>query len=169
MTDIAQLQARLDDMEKRLRLAEDRAAITRLFIALQDCLDGRDLTGYGLLFTRDGEWSGVVGRAVGPAAITEILSKYCLPWESDGHRTYHSTFDIVIEVEGDRARATSKWNHIKRGPDDEPLFWHLGHYDDRLLRTAEGWRFTRRAAYADIPYIAPKFQLIGLAAADAQF
>lgn len=153
---------RADTIEQRVQLIEDREAIRRVFLASQDALDGRDLEAYGNLFTDDGEWSGIVGRAVGPAAITAILSKHCLPWESEGHRTYHSTVDIQIDIDGDTARSTSKWQHFVRGEKDEPVMWHLGHYDDRLRRTPEGWRFTRRAAYGDIPYYAPKFQLVGL-------
>ncbi len=158
---------RLDRIEQRLRDVEDREAISRLFIELSNRLDARDLKGYGALFTGDGEWSGVVGRAVGPAAIAEILGRFCKPWESEGHRTYHTTVDIVIDLNGDTAKATSKWQHITRGENDQPVILHLGHYDDRLRRTAEGWRFTRRAAYGDIPYYEPKHQLVGLAAADA--
>jgi ketosteroid isomerase-like protein len=150
-------------IEQRLGQLEDMAAITRLCIDLSNRLDDRDLAGYGALFTDDGEWSGVVGRAVGPAAIAEILGRYCLPWESEGQRTFHTTHNIVIDLDGDSARGTAKWQHIVRSESDAPLILHLGHYDDRFRRTADGWRFTRRAAYADIPYIAPKFQLIGLA------
>lgn len=153
---------RADRMDERLQLIEDREAIRRAFLALQDALDGRDLHAYGNLFTDDGEWSGIVGRAVGPAAIAEILSRYCKPWESEGHRTYHSTVDIAIDVDGDTARAKSKWQHYIRGEKDEPVLWHLGNYDDRLRRTPDGWRFTRRAAYGVIPYYEPRFQLIGL-------
>jgi len=159
---------RLDRIEQRLREAEDKDAIKRLCIELSDCLDSRDLKGYGARFTEDGEWSGIVGRAVGPAEIEALLSKYCKPWESEGHRTYHTTLDTVIDLDGDTAKATSKWQHIIRNEKDEPVTWHLGTYDDWFRRTPDGWRFTRRAAYGVIPYIEPKFQLIGLQAAEGQ-
>ena len=151
----------MPSLEARLALIEDRDAITRLFIAAQDALDGRDLKGYGLLFAEDGEWSGIIGRAVGPVEIERLLSSVLKPWLSEGHRTYHTTVDIAIDVKGDTAVATSKWQHITRGENDQPVLLHLGHYDDRMRRTAEGWRFARRAAYADIPYFAPKHQLVG--------
>jgi len=157
---------RLNQIEQRLQSVEDREAIQRVFTDISNCLDARDLKGYGAFFTEDGEWSGIVGRAVGPAEIETLLSQYCKPWESEGHRTYHTTVDMVVDIDGDTARATSKWQHIIRGERDEPVVWHLGHYDDRLRRTPDGWRFTRRAAYGDIPYIEPKFQLVGLAAAE---
>ncbi len=162
------MPTRMDALEQRLQEMEDREAITRHCIETSNCLDTRDLVGYGNAFTEDGEWAGVVGRAVGPAAIAELLGKFCQPWESEGHRTHHTTLDVVIDLNGDTARSTCKWQHIVRGEKDELIVLHHGHYDDRLRRTPEGWRFTRRAAYADIPYIEPKFQLIGLAKADAE-
>ncbi len=162
------LPTRVDSLAQRLKDMEDREAIMRLCIETSNCLDNRDLKGYGEKFTEDGEWAGVVGRAVGPAAIAELLGKYCKPWESEGHRTHHTSVDFIIDLNGDTARATCKWQHIVRGENDQPVLLHHGHYDDRLRRTPEGWRFTRRAAYADIPYIEPKFQLIGLAKADAE-
>ena len=149
-------------LEERIQRLEDLEAIRALFIAAQDALDGRDLVGYGNCFTADGEWSGIVGRAEGPAAITAVLEPHCRPWPSEGQRTYHTCSDFVIDLDGDTARAKSQWQHIRRGPNDEPVIMHFGHYDDRLRRTPEGWRFERRAAYGDIPYTAPKFQLVGL-------
>lgn len=154
--------SRLDEIAQRLQRMEDIEAINRLFLAAQDALDGRDLVGYGNCFTEDGEWSGIVGHAVGPAAVTAVLSPYCKPWESEAHRTYHTTTDVQIDVTGDTARAKAQWQHIHRDADGKPVIMHLGHYDDRLRRTPDGWRFERRAAYGDIPYTAPKFQLIGL-------
>jgi hypothetical protein len=147
----------------RLRAIEDREAIRELIVTISNRLDARDLAGYGALFTPEGEWSGVTGRAVGPAEIAAFLARFCKPWESEGQRTYHVTLDILIDLDGDGARSTSKWQHIVRGARDEPVILHLGHYDDRLVRTADGWRFTRRAAYGDIPYYEPKFQVVGLA------
>jgi len=149
-------------IEQRLQRIEDREALSRLCIELSNRLDARDLAGYGALFTEDGAWSGVVGRAVGPAAIAELLGRYCKPWESEGRRTYHVTMDIVLDIEGDTARGSAKWQHIVRSETDAPVILHLGHYDDRFRRTADGWRFTRRAAYGDIPYIPPQYQLIGI-------
>ncbi len=151
------------DLARRVQALEDREEIRALFVRAQDCLDGRDLVGYGNCFTEDGEWSGIVGRAVGPAAITAVLEPHCKPWPSEAERTYHICHDFVIELNGDTARAKSQWQHYHRGPNDTLVPMHFGHYDDRLRRTADGWKFERRAAFGDIPYTAPKFQLEGLA------
>ncbi|MBT2187368.1 nuclear transport factor 2 family protein [Sphingobium nicotianae] len=154
---------RLDRIEQRLKDVEDKEAIVRLCMRMQDALDGRDLVDYGNCFTKDGVWSGVTGRYVGPKAITEFFEKVCKPWETPGHTTYHTTSDFVIDLDGDTARARSQWRHIMRGEKDAPVIVHHGHYDDEFRRTPEGWLFTKRAAFGDIPYYEPKFQLIGAA------
>ena len=59
----------------------------------------------------------------------------------------------VIDVDGDTATATSNWGYVTRGDDDAPVFLMLGRYLDQLRRTPDGWRFSRRVAYSDVPYI----------------
>ncbi len=165
MTDtatIAALQARLESMEKRFGEAEDREAIWRLFMAMQHAIDSRDMAAYGAGFTEDGVWAGVVGRGVGPKGIADILGQYMKPWESQATRTWHTTTDVVIDLDGDTARSTSKFYHITPTDTGELRVWHLGTYDDRLVRTPQGWKFTQRLAYLIVPYMEPKFQRIGV-------
>ena len=158
---IQALQARIESMEKRFREAEDREAIWRLFQAMQSAIDNRDLEAYGRGFTEDGVWAGVVGRGVGPKGIAEVLGKYMKPWGSQAARTWHTTLDVQIDLDGDTATSTSKFFHITPAENGELRVWHLGAYDDRLVRTGEGWKFTQRLAYVITPYMEPKFQLIG--------
>ncbi|MBN8830585.1 MAG: nuclear transport factor 2 family protein [Sphingomonadales bacterium] len=157
---IEALQALVDDMQKRLKLAEDREAIWRLVMAMQSAIDGRDIRAYAEGFTEDGVWAGVVGRGVGPKGVEEILGKYMKPWESHSTRTWHTTLDFVVDVDGDTATSTSKFQHITHDEKGELRVWHLGAYDDRLVRTPAGWKFTRRNAYVIVPYMEPKFQLV---------
>ena len=156
------LRKRIDTLENRLASAEDRCAIHRLFVDLQTAMDERDLVKYGNFYAEDGEWCAVNGRAIGPAAITELLSRYCKPWESEARRSYHSISDITIDVQGDVASAHGQWRHIHPDEEGGPVSVHFGHFDATLRRTAEGWRLTRRASYLDLPYVEPKYQLIGL-------
>jgi ketosteroid isomerase-like protein len=162
MTDMATLQARLESMEKRLAIAEDREAIWRLFMAMQTAIDSRDLKAYGEGFTADGVWAGVVGRGIGPEGIAAILSQYMKPWDSQATRTWHVTLDVLIDIDGDTATATSKFQHITPTDTGELPVWHLGAYNDRLVRMPEGWKFTQRLAYVIVPYMEPKFQRDGL-------
>ena len=73
--------------------------------------------------------------------------------ESDLERTYHLVMNPVIDVDGDTATAKSNWAFVTRSETDAPVFAMLGTYYDELRRTADGWKFSRRVAYSDIPYI----------------
>jgi ketosteroid isomerase-like protein len=158
---IQALQARLEELEKQNREAADREAIWRLMMVMQSAIDGRDIRTYAENFTEDGVWAGVVGRGVGPKGVEEILSKYMKPWESHSTRTWHTTLDVVIDIDGDTASSTSKFQHITHTDTNELKVWHLGAYDDRLVRTPQGWKYTQRNAYVIVPYMEPKFQLDG--------
>jgi hypothetical protein len=59
----------------------------------------------------------------------------------------------VVRVDGDTATALSNWGYVTRADGDAPRFEMLGHYVDDLVRTPDGWRFQRREAYSDIPWI----------------
>ncbi len=78
----------------------------------------------------------------GPAAIAASLSV----GERDPRITFvrHHITNPLIAVEGDAATARSYFAvHSNAGPD------HSGTYDDALIRTAEGWRFSRRRVRVD--------------------
>jgi len=34
-----------------------------------------------------------------------------------------------------------------------PVWEMLGHYIDEIVRTPDGWKFQRRVAYRDMPYV----------------
>lgn len=50
----------------------------------------------------------------------------------------------LIRITGDTARATSGIREGGKLVDREETFEFLGQYDDTLVRTAGGWKFTRR-------------------------
>ncbi|MCC6201518.1 MAG: nuclear transport factor 2 family protein, partial [Gammaproteobacteria bacterium] len=56
-----------------------------------------------------------------------------------------------ITLDGDRARASTKWLFVTQSSDNRPTPVYLGHYDDSLVREADGWKFQRRVVYGDIP------------------
>jgi ketosteroid isomerase-like protein len=146
-------RTRLDELEERVRVIEDREAIWRLFMTYKHHLDQRDFAAYAALFTDDAEWIGNLGKVVGPAQIEQLLAATLEVWGSDRERTHHLVLNPVIDVAGDTATASSTWGYVTRSDDDAPVVQMLGRYLDRLRRTPDGWRFTRRIAYCDIPYI----------------
>jgi 3-phenylpropionate/cinnamic acid dioxygenase small subunit len=144
---------RLDALENRLQVLEDKDAIWQLFMVYKKHLDARDFKAYASLFTPDAFWGGNLGRAIGPAEIEALLIKTLEVYPSDLERTHHLVMNPIITVSGDSAKAKSNWGFMTRSDSDEPVFKMLGRYSDDLVRTPEGWKFSRRVAYSDIPYI----------------
>jgi ketosteroid isomerase-like protein len=146
-------RTRLDELSDRVQVIEDKNAIWDLFMEYKKHLDARDFKAYSSLFTEDAVWGGNLGKAVGPQEIEDLLIRTLEVYPSDLERTYHLVMNPVIVVDGDTAKSKSNWGFITRSETDGPVFEMLGRYSDELRRTPDGWRFSRRIAYSDIPYI----------------
>lgn len=144
---------RLDQLMRRVRRLEDQDAIWRLFMTYKRHLDQRDFKAYASLFTDDAEWVGNLGKVVGPEQIEQLLNETLEVWDDDRERTHHLVLNPVIDVDGDVATAESSWGYVTRDAHDAPVLLMLGRYLDELRRTPDGWRFSRRVAYSDVPYI----------------
>jgi ketosteroid isomerase-like protein len=144
---------RLDQLMRRVQRLEDQDAIWRLFMTYKRHLDQRDFKAYASLFTDDAEWIGNLGKVIGPEQIERLLTATLEVWDDDRERTHHLVLHPVIDVDGDVATAESTWGYVTRDPDDSPVLLMLGRYLDELRRTPDGWRFSRRVAYSDVPYI----------------
>ena len=144
---------RLDALAARVQAMEDKDAIWMLFMEYKRHLDARDFKAYASLFTDDAVWVGNLGKAVGPGEIEALLVRTLEVYSSDLERTYHLVMNPVINVDGDTAKSKSNWGFITRDEKDNPVFQMLGRYTDELIRTSDGWKFSRRVAYSDIPYI----------------
>jgi ketosteroid isomerase-like protein len=144
---------RLDQLTRRVQRLEDQDAIWRLFMTYKNHLDQRDFKAYASLFTDDAVWMGNLGKCVGPEQIEEMLNKTLAVFDSDRDRQHHLVLNPVIDVDGDTATAKSTWAFVTRSDADAPVFSMLGTYYDELRRTDDGWKFSRRVAYSDIPYI----------------
>jgi uncharacterized protein (TIGR02246 family) len=146
-------ETRLDQLTRRLQRLEDQDAIWRLFMTYRDHLDQRDFESYASLFTDDAVWIGNLGKCVGPEQIEDMLAKTLEVFTSDHQRAHHLVLNPVIDVDGDSATARSTWAFVTRSETDAPVFSMLGTYYDQLRRTDDGWKFARRVAYSDIPYL----------------
>lgn len=60
--------------------------------------------------------------------------------------TQHVMTNHLVRVEGDRAFAHTygSWRLVRHAAGDPPVWDGSGWYDDRLVRTPEGWRIDRR-------------------------
>jgi hypothetical protein len=59
-----------------------------------------------------------------------------------------TSFDI--EVNGDTAKAWSRWLWVVKGANGKPQVERAGHYEDTLIRENGQWRFQSRQAFTEI-------------------
>ena len=147
------LAADLDDLAARVQQLEDREEIRELLLAYGRALDSRDFVAFSDLFAEEeGEWIGGLGAAKGREAIFKLMD------ETIGHNrprtgppSFHVFSNEQINVDGDRASATTKWIFVMQNDETNPRWVYLGHYDDTFIREDGRWRFLKRQAFTDIP------------------
>ncbi len=140
-------------IEERLRALEDEREIRDLIITYAQRLDARDHKGYAQLFAQEGRWSGRMGDATGPEAIEEMLVEGFGPTPENFVNTqnFHLMSNIVIEVDGDRAKAESRLVYFVRTAEAKPTAMLAGRYYDELVREDGRWRFSYRRVVGEIP------------------
>jgi len=123
-------------------LAADRDAIRDLLARYTYNGDRGRLGEMTACFADDGILEYLGKAPQGPAAIAAALAS----GTRDARLTFvrHHITNPLIAVEGDGATARSYFTvHSNFGPD------HSGTYDDKLVRTADGWRFAHRRVRID--------------------
>ena len=121
---------------------EDKLAILEVVSRWSDAVNERDWEALRQCFTDDGVWD--VGapfnfRLEGNHAIVDICTTK-LAEQSIVLQTPHAT---VITLAGDTATSRSTMYEFMRSADGAGMqMW--GTYYDKLVRTAEGWRFRER-------------------------
>jgi hypothetical protein len=129
---------------------EDRSAIAALaaaYSAAANRLSGRDM---GKVLTPDAVLSGITKLTGQPdtdlkgvGAVVDFFDQAFAAMEF----IHQIPTVLEINISGDRATATTALvEHVK--PKGAPLMMLLGHYEDTLVRTSAGWRFTKRAIHA---------------------
>jgi ketosteroid isomerase-like protein len=120
--------------EARLRRLEDVEAIRNLDAAYCRLIDTGDWPGLVALFTADGTFDGLA-VVTGPVDLLAFFSGLA----DSGMRFWHHVSNHEIVVDGDTAAVRSMlWQPCV--VDGVP---HVaaGRYSDRVVRTAEGWRY----------------------------
>lgn len=126
---------------------EDRIAIERLLVEYGRTLDNRDFAAYSHLFAENGEWKGALGSYRGPAAIQAAMEKIFADAAADipKGKNFHVMSNFVIDVQGDRATASSMFIFYKLDK-SKPEAAVAGRYEDILVREKGVWRFLQRNA-----------------------
>ncbi|TFV59728.1 nuclear transport factor 2 family protein [Mycobacterium sp. PS03-16] len=88
---------------------------------------------------------GDLGRHTDPDAFTTLMEQI----HGRMGQTYHRISNVAVTVEGDRATARSYVHAVLQSAPGDADSWidALGHYDDELRRTAEGWRIVTRTTH----------------------
>src|SRR5262245_24054698 len=119
---------------------DDERAIQRLMARYFHMVDDGAFDELTQLWADDAELLLRGETATGPAAIVTVISARQTP----ELRGLHVGANAIIDVEGDTARAVSDFVFMRREGGPDPVVKFIGRYVDRFVRTAEGWRFSRR-------------------------
>jgi|HigsolmetaAR202D_1030399.scaffolds.fasta_scaffold00399_23 hypothetical protein len=134
----------------------DRALIEDLQARYLFALDFGDPEAYANTFAPDGildfGWGEIKGReaiakfvADGRKRIEEARAK-----TPPGQRPSvgrHAIHNIVVKIDGDKARSVAYWSHMTSGPDGRGGVDFFGHYEDELVKVNGEWLFARRRIY----------------------
>jgi 3-phenylpropionate/cinnamic acid dioxygenase small subunit len=120
---------------------EDRQDIAEVLLRYATGIDRRDWSVFRSAFTADCELDyGEIGTWNGVDAVTDFMEQ---SHAMAGH-TMHRLTNQVITVNGDRAEARTYVDGLIMAADNGSGVNAAGFYDDDLVRSAEGWRITRR-------------------------
>jgi ketosteroid isomerase-like protein len=138
-----------DDVAARVQALEDRAAINDLIIRYAEAVDNRDNDALASCFTDDAEasFAGVPVPGRGGAAVVAFLGSL-----GDGGppavgrlKSSHLFTNVAISVQGDEAEARCSASVYSVRDDAGQIRVRGVSYRDRMRRTPDGWRISKRA------------------------
>ena len=136
-------------VDDELRWLVDRTRIRELTARYNRCFDDGDPEGFASTFTEDGVMEVAGGFS---AAGRDELREMC---RRTPYGTLHVTADATVEIDGDRAVQDVTLLVVQRPKPDAAAgertssLQRSARYHAELVRTPEGWRFTRRIASLD--------------------
>ena len=129
---------------------EDHLAIQTLYARYNQCADRGDAEGWAACFTLDGEirLAGRGASARGRAALVEFQRQSTARRGAQYRR--HWSGSLLVEADGpEAARGRAYFQAFNGLPGELPTLTDAGVYEDRLVRTAAGWRFAERVVHFD--------------------
>ena len=119
--------------------ALDDAAIRNLIARIAHLADTGDINDYVNCFTVDARWDMPGAPRRGRADIRcGSKARRAAGQAGPGSATRHVVSTIAVDVDGDRARATSYFQFFGQ-TDTAPRVLLVGQYDDNFVRTSDGW------------------------------
>lgn len=134
--------------------SSDEVEITGLFARYARYVDARDVERVMACFTSDAHLSFNGGAAVadGEEEMTAFWNKL-FGGTVLGQASTHIMANLVIDLDGDRATAGSQG--VAYIYNEGTVFARGITYDDRLVRTSDGWRLSSREHNAQWQFEAP--------------
>lgn len=118
----------------------DRDDIIDLTIRYATAIDGRQYQLLSTVFTADAELDyGEVGQWTGAAEVAEFMDLA----HAGAANTMHRMSNQVVAVDGDSATVRTYVDALILGEDGSGVN-AVGFYDDRAVRTSDGWRISKR-------------------------
>ena len=134
----------------------DRALIEDLQARYLFAFDFNDAENYAGTFTPDGILDFGWGEIKGREAIAKFIAdgrqrseqaRANLPAGERPRVGRHVISNIVVKIDGKKARALAYWTHMTSGPDGYGTVDFFGHYEDELVKANGEWLFARRRIY----------------------
>ena len=125
---------------------EDRLEIIELSSAYSGAASRLDIEGMKAVYTEDAivtgiaEAVGLTGDLVGRTVIGDFFKPIFDHLES----LQQMPAVVAVAVDGDKATATTQIIEYVTGKGSASMTIIVGVYADKLVRTAQGWRFNRR-------------------------
>jgi 3-phenylpropionate/cinnamic acid dioxygenase small subunit len=123
---------------------DDYVAVIDVLNRYADVCDSKQFERFDDVFTADGtmDYSTIPDVHVGPREIADNVRRSL----GGCGATQHLLGNFAVEVDGDVARASCKVRafHLGIGAHEGETFEALATYNDRLVRTAAGWRIAAR-------------------------
>lgn len=121
----------------------DKAQITEVLIRYATGIDFKDWVLFRTCWADEVDIDyGDLGRYTNADEFTALMEQV----HGGMGQTYHRISNPAVEVDGNRATARSYVHAVLQAVPGDSNSWidALGHYDDELARTADGWRIVKR-------------------------
>lgn len=121
----------------------DKAEIAEVLVRYATGIDFKDWALFRSCWTDEVDIDyGDLGTFTDADQFTELMKQI----HGGMGQTYHRISNIVVDLDGDRATARSYVRAVLMAVPGDSNSWidALGHYDDQLTRTADGWKINKR-------------------------
>jgi SnoaL-like protein len=124
----------------------DKEKIAEVLIRYATGIDSKDWPLFRSCWTDEIDVDyGDLGHFATAEALTDLMRQI----HHGMGPTYQRITNLVIKPDGNRATARSYVHALLMAIPDDSASWveALGHYDDELVRTSDGWRIARRTTH----------------------